>query len=63
MKCARAETVCGSSMASSLEKSLVGAGWAWPPELLRAVVADLRNVGIRDAPHMVGKRAARHTSH
>ena len=59
---ARAENSFGSSMASPLEKSLAEAGWAWSLELLQAVVADLHNVGIKDAPHMVGERAARHLS-
>ena len=50
-------------MASSLDKRLVKAGWAWSHELLNAVVADLRDVGIRDAPHMIGEWAARHRLH
>jgi len=47
-------------MASSLDQSLLKAGWAWSHELLNAVVADLRDVGIRDAHHTVGERAAWH---
>ena len=50
-------------MASSLDQSLLKAGWAWSHELLNAVVADLRDVGIRDAHHTVGARAARHPLH
>ena len=61
--CARADTLFSSSMASAFEQSLVKAGWAWSPELLKAVVSDLRNVGIPDAPHMIGERAARHGLH
>ena len=57
-----AENSFGSSMASPLEKSLAEAGWAWSLELLQAVVADLHNVGIKDAPHTVGERTAQHIS-
>ena len=63
IQCAFTDKLLGSSMESSLEQSLIGAGWAWSHELLAAVVADLRDVGIKDAPHMVGESAVRRGLH